>query len=272
MFRLSNFQLLFVLLISTRFIVGAEDQVLPYAPEEPVLVNRHYPRDLNEEDLRSFSLSDPELRIAYAFLVGVARSGPKIVDERTPEMVAALNDLKRRGDSATPLLLDIMEKNHNTSLEYMTPHLVARIGTIKMEPYLDYLREMITTRPDEINASANEVTAKLFLEHGTADDEKLLQELAKKRPFLAPSLERAYDFQRYKYPDRSKQTPTGATSAPLPIVQPPAPKPTPSTAPTAVPDEEAASSTPWGIIVVLIVAATGFLWLVLKKEIKGRGQ
>lgn len=34
----------------------------------------------------------------------------------------------------------------------------------------------------------------------------------------------------------------------------------------ATPSEEPASSTPWSIIVVLIVAATGLLWLLLKKR------
>jgi hypothetical protein len=49
------------------------------------------------------------------------------------------------------------------------------------------------------------------------------------------------------------------------IVQPPAPKkaPSPTTA-QSPPSEEPASSTPWSIIAVLIVAATGLLWLLLK--------
>lgn len=49
--------------------------------------------------------------------------------------------------------------------------------------------------------------------------------------------------------------------------QPPAPKKAPTTAPApTTPGEEPTSSTPWSIIVVLIVAATGLLWLLLKKR------
>lgn len=51
-----------------------------------------------------------------------------------------------------------------------------------------------------------------------------------------------------------------------PVVQPTAQKKAPSTAPAPTPSEEPSSSTPWSIIVVLIVAATGLLWLLVKKR------
>jgi hypothetical protein len=52
-----------------------------------------------------------------------------------------------------------------------------------------------------------------------------------------------------------------------PKVQPPAPKKTPSTTPTTTtPIEKPTSSTPWSIFVVLIVAAMGLLWLLLKRR------
>ena len=50
-------------------------------------------------------------------------------------------------------------------------------------------------------------------------------------------------------------------SMPLIPTRPPEAKPTVPT-----PNEESASSTPWSIIVVLIVAATGLLWLLLKRR------
>ena len=39
-----------------------------------------------------------------------------------------------------------------------------------------------------------------------------------------------------------------------------------ATKPAAAPSKEPASSTPWGIIVVLTVAATGLLWLLFKRR------
>lgn len=46
----------------------------------------------------------------------------------------------------------------------------------------------------------------------------------------------------------------------------PSPKKTPSAKPAPTPSKEPTSSTPWGIIVVLIVAALGLLWLLLKRR------
>jgi hypothetical protein len=262
----NNHWLTLFFVLCTQITLQAEDQVISYAREEPLFVNQAFPTGLKEEDLGRMQLSDPKLRIAYAFLVRAAMGGPKIVDGRTPEMVAALNDLTRRGDSATPLLLDIMAKNHNTRYEHLIPLIVARIGSIKMAPYLDYLREMIRTRPDEISAAANEVTADLFFTYGTADDVKMMQDLAKKRPFLAPSLERAFDLQRYKNPDRSKPAQTTPELKPLQFFQPTPKTKAPEAKPTSTPNQEPTSSTPWSIVFVLIVAAIGLLWLLLKRR------
>ena len=55
------------------------------------------------------------------------------------------------------------------------------------------------------------------------------------------------------------------TPKPPPVVQPPAPKKAPE-AKTVTPSEEPTSPTPWSIIVVLIVAAIGLLWLLVKKR------
>jgi hypothetical protein len=65
--------------------------------------------------------------------------------------------------------------------------------------------------------------------------------------------------------DAPKQT--APVVNPPPSVQSPAPKQAPEAKPTApTPSEEPTSSTPWSIIVVLIVAATGLLWLLVKNR------
>lgn len=59
------------------------------------------------------------------------------------------------------------------------------------------------------------------------------------------------------------------SSTSLPVTQgtqPSRPPATTSTSPSPTPREEPASSTPWSIIVVLIVAAIGLLWLLLKRR------
>ena len=53
---------------------------------------------------------------------------------------------------------------------------------------------------------------------------------------------------------------------PKTAVQPPTPQKAPETKLILPPSEEPQSSTPWSIIDVLIVAATGLLWLLVKKR------
>jgi hypothetical protein len=58
-----------------------------------------------------------------------------------------------------------------------------------------------------------------------------------------------------------------SVSKPLPLVQAPSPKKAPEVKPTSTkPNDEPTSSTPWSIIVLLIVAATCLLWLLLKRR------
>lgn len=68
-------------------------------------------------------------------------------------------------------------------------------------------------------------------------------------------------------PSPSGSDQTTPKPKPPPVVQPTAPKNAPEAKPTVpTPSEELASSTPWSIIVVLIVAATGLLWLLVKNR------
>lgn len=60
-----------------------------------------------------------------------------------------------------------------------------------------------------------------------------------------------------------------SSSAPkkiMPLINPQTSKKASEAKPTPLPSEELTSSTPWSIIVVLIVAATGLLWLLVKKR------
>lgn len=175
------------------------DQVSGYAPLEPILENLAYRAVLTSAELESLSLNDLKLRVAYVWLLG-GSGGPRMANRSSSVLHATLNDLKRRGDSATPLLLDIMDKNRNTNLEHLIPLSIAENGTIKIEPYLVYLRGMIRTRPDEINGSAFEAATNIFFDHGTPEDIQMMKNLATRRPYLAESLEAALQHQKYKIP------------------------------------------------------------------------
>lgn len=68
-------------------------------------------------------------------------------------------------------------------------------------------------------------------------------------------------------PDPDSQAKPNPQPNPPPTVKPPAPEKAPEAKPTiSTPSGEPASSTPWSIIVMLIVAACGLLLLVLKRR------
>lgn len=69
--------------------------------------------------------------------------------------------------------------------------------------------------------------------------------------------------QEKAYSSNATATTTGTRSSLLQTADPP--DPVHRTKPTAASDETA-SSTPWSVVAVMVVAATGLLWLVLKKR------
>jgi hypothetical protein len=171
------------------------DQASGYAEMEPPISNSGYPDWVTESLLDSLPLDDPKLRLAYAIL---SLNSGGAVSER-PQIRAIRKDLQRRGGAATPLLLDIMDKNRNTDLEHMIPRLALLVG-IKPEPYLNYFRGMIRTRPMEVNGFAFEVVTDIFFDYGTSKDVQMMKELAARRPYLVPSLQTSYEHQRRKVP------------------------------------------------------------------------
>jgi hypothetical protein len=67
-------------------------------------------------------------------------------------------------------------------------------------------------------------------------------------------------------PTSAPNTQTATTPNPPPTVQPAAPNRAPESKPAPTPSEKPTSSTPWSIIVVLIVAGCGLLWWLLKRR------
>ncbi len=137
------------------------------------------------------------------------------------------------------------------------------------------LNTLSTKVPDRIDAFYKAVQdARKSAQSGPGPDEEVIPDA--ERP-TAEQL-RAYEASFGKLEElatkgalpksdpKSQTTPTQASviQPTVPAV-PTAPKKAPSTAsPSSTPSEEPASSTPWSVIVVLIVAAIGLLWLLLK--------
>jgi hypothetical protein len=92
-----------------------------------------------------------------------------------------------------------------------------------------------------------------------AEDAIRVEALKSFTPNAALTALQRSDPQSEQPPDKSPMTSS------LPIVQPSAPKKALEAKPSTASDEPT-SSTPWSIIVVLIVAALGLLWLLLKRR------
>ena len=270
MFLPRNFRFLLALLLLIQCSAFSEDRSGGTDPLEPQFNSpESYPRELKEADLRDLPLSDPKLRVAYFWLIKTA-IGWRISDDKNfPETTEILKDVRRRGDSATPLWLDMMEKNHGAWLKYSIPYNIELIGTINMEPYVDYLRKMIQTRPDEISEGACGTALGIFFEHGTEKDVEMVQKLAKKRPFLASCVESAFEReQRRRLPPLTK----APESIPTPTTDQTSSPPAPEKAPMAKPDptalaEDSSPSMPWLAVKVMgIAAALGLLWFLIKRR------
>jgi hypothetical protein len=124
--------------------------------------------------------------------------------------------------------------------------------------YLFHLKEQALTRLDLSALKLPDDTAGLEIA-GIGRDLEHLQIRLGDREFAVKA--------DLKSPPRLLKKPD---TAPIPktqsIAQPPALKKVPESKTAPTPSEEPASSTPWSIIVVLIAASTGLLWLLLKKR------
>lgn len=119
----------------------------------------------------------------------------------------------------------------------------------EVKPYWDP-PELCRVSEDAVKAAMNEKTDLLVY----ADSRGGLNQIAQKLEMK---------------PRQSEQRPSEGTTglSSLPSLRTPAANKAPDSRPTQMtPNEELASSTPWSIIVVLIVAATGLLWFLVKKR------
>ena len=266
MFRSHNFRLLLALLFLVPFVASAKGGVTAKGQGEPLIAEK-YPSGLTENDLKDLSLTDPSLRVAYIWLMRSANPEGPIVDESQPAMVAILNDLRRRGDSATPMLLDILKKSHDSIYQDYMPGIIARVGTIKMDPYVEYLRKVIQDRPEGISPTFAGDALGIFFVYGTKEDVKMVEVLTKNGTGMAAAIKTAFEREqrRNMSPTKSANLPT--TPALIPDVEPEAPENAPWTNPAPTKRSEGTSTTPWSVVtVVAIAAALGLLWLLSKRR------
>jgi len=126
---------------------------------------------------------------------------------------------------------------------------------------------------DEAASEALAACKRLLTEMNTPKaEEQVRRSLAKLAddPWLAARVTTALYPPAESKTEEAQPTPHGRDTSPLnppPLIQPPTIKKATETKLTAsTPSEEPTSSTSWSIIGVFIVAATGLLWLLVKKR------
>jgi hypothetical protein len=233
--------------------------------------------------------ASPQFMAAYEQMLGDLSSefpgkGPGYYDRF---IVAGFSDLlklgtrEELGDAIATTLADTGKRPHwmaSFSLSRMLgpqfdrSKIVAAIrGNLEHYFVLDEVENVATNRRAAINMASTELCY-----YGTEEDVKLVKSFAAKvakiNLGLAQSLEMTVD-DRVKVRElREKAVSTNSASIQEAIPPFPTPPPTlgskaklPESAPPT-PTDEPTSSTPWSLIMVLIVAATGVLWLLVKKR------
>ena len=194
MSRYSKLSLMYLLNAATVLasVAGAVDHAGPYRPysaefdgSDSVL------HGLDEAAYGRMSLEDPVLKRAYRAVFGSSIGGGFY--NLPPEVSAALADLRKRGDTVTPMLLQLMDKNKETGFESSVLASVAAVGSIQLDPYLDYARNLLRERTHSMSANLAGCASILLASHGTKEDAKLLKWVMETRPWLAASVKQQLD-------------------------------------------------------------------------------
>jgi hypothetical protein len=240
-------------------------------PSRPIsqdfAVGRGQLERLNDEDYAQMDINDPRLKFAYSTVFHTTIAGEF---EALPDhLQRALRDLRRRGNTVTPMFMKLLEANRDTTFEISLLATIGYVKSIDVAPFADYARRVLTERTSTMSASLAGVSAILLSEQGGKDDLELLRQVIAKRPYVAASIKSELPLLEKRIAGASVAPDTKAASQSAPSIhrQLPALKTAPETKPpTLAPSEEPTSSTPRSIIVFLILAASGLLWLLVKNR------
>ena len=138
---------------------------------------------LDEKAYAKMSLDDPLLHLAWSdlLLTMPAHYG----DEPHPR--AALADLRRRGDSATPMLLKLMYDNRDSNFESAGFGAIT-VGHLHPQPFVEYAQQMLRERTLSAKAGNALMAVMIMLDYGDKADRELVEWYTKARPYLGPAV------------------------------------------------------------------------------------
>lgn len=161
-------------------------------------------RGMTAERLAKMSSEDPLLRHAY---IDVFLRRIREPDTLEPEEAAVLEDMRRRGDSITPLLLELARENQDSIFEGALLDQISEVGNIDLEPYLQYARTLLRERTQTMNFVLAQPASMLLANHGSKQDLALLEKVIAERPFTARDVTKSLEFfkRRLERLERAKQ-------------------------------------------------------------------
>lgn len=151
----------------------------PHRPMSPEMqgVNPSDVDQLTAEDLAAMSLDHPLLKMAYA---SVFMDSPYKLSHTDPSRQTALADMRRRGESVSPVLLKLIEENKETRIESSILCFIPYLDTVNIDPFLNYARDLLRERT---NSDVAGVASLLLAERGTTEDVELLEWLLEQNPY-----------------------------------------------------------------------------------------
>ena len=242
----------------------------PYRPYSPELIEvSNELKGMDEAAFAKLSIDDPLLKRAYHDVFNTAVAGN--LNMTLPELKAALSDMRRRGDTITPMLLKLMNENQETGLEVCVLVGISNVGTLNTEPYLEYARNILSKRTHTMSASLAGAASVLLSLEGTKEDAMLMDWVMEQRPWLAASVKLGFDElnRRLGLPKRESRLPLkerrstsespNGTSGGMEHKTP------------AVTAANELKAPPWVAWALTILIAGGLIWQVFNQR-KFRGQ
>lgn len=261
MYRFASY-LLLIAFCGSFIVAHAQKPGIEYQPDWAAL-EAH-----GKSGFGSLPLDSKIIQDAYAELFIMTE------DRREPRpswWAPAKQDLMHRGNAATPLLLKLFKEHPLQQFRDDLFRKIENYPSIDIAPFLDLARSYWREHKFGTPPRTCYGIARILSRHGSKEDQAIMAEM-KNHPtkevgfVIDPDIDRMTKrlngtLKPSEWHDSLGRPPKGydwpqttkAVGAPAP-------------SPILLPSEEPTSSTPWSIIVVLIVAAIGLLWLLVKKR------
>ena len=224
--------------------------------------------NLTADEISRLTLQDSKLKTAYTALF-LRRYG----HAAWHSLVAA--DLKRRGNEAIPLLLELFDENPESAFREELLFSLHEYPSIDSGPILGRIRQMVKTGGAQMSRRTYASLCSFLAKSGTIDDVKILESFITHDPKgeigwtasrnLTALRKRLASQSVRDEPDRQARKTNSSLPDPMEDAKL-APTPKAFEGKSSPSSYKQPPKSPWGIIIVLIVVASGLLWLVLKRR------